>query len=64
MPRNKDTTATPRTYISWEDYALVQAYAHEHNTTVAEIMRSALGDYMRRNGVRLNLKLDRGGSRR
>lgn len=60
MPRNLETTAEVKTFMPREEYAQIKTWADANNVEVADLLRDALRDYMKRKGVRLKLAVKRG----
>ncbi len=60
MPRNTDSTREVKTFIYRDEYDVIKAYVDEHNIAVADLLRDALREHLRRDGVKLPLLVRRG----
>lgn len=60
MPRNTDSTREVKTFIYRDEYAEIKAYADARGISVADLLRDALREHLRRNGVKLPLLVRRG----
>lgn len=60
MPRNTDSTREVKTFIYRDEYEQIKDYADQRGISVADLLRDALREHLRRNGVRLPLLVRRG----
>lgn len=60
MPRNTDSTREVKTFIYRDEYDEIQEYARARGISIADLLRDALREHLRRNGVKLPLLVRRG----
>lgn len=60
MPRNTDSTREVKTFIYRDEYEQIKAYAEAHKLSIADLLRDALREHLRRDGVKLPLLVRRG----
>lgn len=60
MPRNTDSTREVKTFIYRDEYDEIQEYARSRGISIADLLRDALREHLRRNGVKLPLLVRRG----
>ena len=60
MPRNTNSTREVKTFIYRDEYEEIQRFAESRNVSIADLLRDALREHLRRNGVKLPLLVRRG----